>query len=189
MATANARAGAGEPSFASARRQRQPPGNAGRGRATSHGSRRTAPAGRTSAGWRVSWRRIVVVAGVFGLYLLLDLDPDGRVHAAEGHIQLAAAHPFPEQFGTTDAAEPASDARRGFIPGQMSLALDLVSIAGRQAVNAERALPAATSLTVAGRSRRQGSLDLVAHGTTQAAARRASIHVAGAVMELGNCSS
>src|SRR5579871_4279450 len=156
MATANARAGAGEPSFASARRQRQPPGNAGRGRATSHGSRRTAPAGRTSAGWRVSWRRIVVVAGVFGLYLLLDLEPDGRIHAAEGHIQLAAAHPFPEQLGTADAAEAAPDAGRGFIPGQMALPLDLVPIAGRQAVDAKSALPAPAPLAVAGRGRRQG---------------------------------
>src|SRR5438477_6300379 len=126
---------------------------AGRGRAT---RRRWRPrAGCTSAGWRdSSARRIVVVAGVGEENVLFNLQPVRRVEGAERDVELAAADPFPEQFRAAIAAEPAPDARRGIVPSQLALALDPVSIRGRRCEDAKRTMLAAALPAMTGRGRR-----------------------------------
>src|SRR5471030_1785488 len=102
-------AGSGAPAPARARRWRPAP-----------------PAGCTSAAWQFSSAgRVVIIASVGQVDMLFDLQPCGRIDGAERHVELAATRAFPEQFGATGFAEPAFDAGRGFVPGEVLLPLDL----------------------------------------------------------------
>src|SRR5215475_13491926 len=146
--------------------------------------------GRVARFTRLPARRIVIVAGVFEMDVLHDLQARRRIDAAHGHVELAAADALPEQLRAADPAEAAANAGRGFEPAEIAVALDPVALRGRQGVDAERAMMAPAHAAMAGRGRRQRAFDLVAHAAAEAAAGRlAPAHAGTGVMEWGSCSS